>query len=517
MSQTKPIEHKESDVTGRDRMVVNTLVSWASELFIMIIGFVVPRLMDETLGQEMLGIWDFAWTFINFLRLASLGISSSVNRFVSKYRTEKQFDQLNVFVSTVVSIQTVIALLVALSLIPICYFVEKFYAEELGEDLILSQYTIIALGLCVAIEILFDSMRGVITGHHRWDVHNILYAVAAFLGLILMGGVLVSGGNILHVAIAYLVSVISVEFLRLYLGLKIAPYIKRDPRLFSKSEAKELVTFGLKSLLIGFPYAAVVQIVNLTTVNFLGPAALAIYARQFALIRHLSILIHKFTMILAPTASSLQSLNNKQELVDFYLSTIRFNFAMAVPAIAVFVAYGDIVVGLWMGEEYQAWLLMALLASGHLLSHGQDACLRIMQGLNMHGRLSIYIALSLFLTLGATYFVLSFYEWTLLSSATMLIVPITISFGIVSPLYSCLKNGVGIGTYLLGVILTPAFLNLPFVAGLMASRILFQNDYIIEAGLTFIASGILELIIYYRYLLPQSFKAKLMDKLRKHS
>ena len=501
------------DVTGRDRLVKNTIISWASELFIILIGFIMPRLIDETLGQDMLGVWDLAWTFANFLRMASLGVSSSVNRFVAKYRAEERFDKLNIFVSTVVSIQTTIATLLALSLIPIYLAVGYYYAEELGPNLAICQYTIVTLGLCVAIEILFDSMRGVITGHHRWDIHNLLYAIAALWGLILMATTVLVGGNVLHLAMAYLVSVISVELLRLYLGLKIAPYIKRDIRLFNLKEAKELVTFGLKTMLLWFAPAIIIQGVQLVTAGLMGFAALAIYSRQFALIRHLSKLIEKFTVILAPTASSLQTLDNKQELTDFFVATVRFNFAIALPAIAFFVAFGDVLVGLWMGSEYQHWLLMSALSVGHLLVYGQDACIRILQGLNKHGKLALYLIPCAFGSALITYLFLLGDEWTLVSSATLLVVPMTLCFGILSPAFTCLSIGINLFSYLNKTILKPLLLNIPFILILALSRLLFEESKYTPAAIAFVFSGVVELAIYYRYLLPNAVKIRIVERL----
>ena len=55
------------DITGKDRMFWNTIVSWSSHFVLIISGFVMPRLMDQQLGAEQLGSWDFCWAFISYL------------------------------------------------------------------------------------------------------------------------------------------------------------------------------------------------------------------------------------------------------------------------------------------------------------------------------------------------------------------------------------------------------------------------------------------------------------------
>lgn len=508
-------QDKRIDLTGRDRLVRNTIISWASELFIIAIGFIMPRLMHEMLGQSMLGIWDFTWSFVNLLRMAGLGISSSVNRFVAKYRAEQTPEKLDIFISTVASVQLLIAAFIVASLIPIYLFIGSAYANELGDDLKIAQISVIVLGAGIAIEILFDSMRGVITGHHRWDIHNLLYAVSALLGLIFMSSTLLAGGNIVHVAFAYLTSVISIELLRVYLGLRVAPYIKRNFRLFSKSEAKELLKFGAKTVLIAFPQGFIVQSVNLLTASLLGPAALAIYARQFALIRHLSTMVTKFTMILSPTASSLQSLNNHNELAKFFVSTVRFNFAITIPAIAFFSAFGDLMIGIWMGPDYQNWALIVVLSIGHLFVYGQDACIRVMQGMNAHGRLAIYVLIAMSLTAAITYLCLRPFEWSLISSALLLSIPVTVAYGFLTPIYACLTIKVSIKDYICNAICLPLACNLPFGLLLSASRYFYQQNHYLLSIILFGIAGLVESFVYFKYLLPDTVKDKIIIKFRK--
>jgi len=44
------------DRTGQDRMFRNVIASWAGHLVFIIAGFVMPRQIDQTIGQVGLGI-----------------------------------------------------------------------------------------------------------------------------------------------------------------------------------------------------------------------------------------------------------------------------------------------------------------------------------------------------------------------------------------------------------------------------------------------------------------------------
>src|SRR5437660_2502691 len=73
------------DLTGRERLVSNVLFTWAGQMVFFVAGFIMPRMIDHRLGQEVLGVWDFSWSLVSYFRFVELGITSSVNRHVAKY------------------------------------------------------------------------------------------------------------------------------------------------------------------------------------------------------------------------------------------------------------------------------------------------------------------------------------------------------------------------------------------------------------------------------------------------
>ena len=74
------------DLTGRDRLVSNVIFSWAGHFVSIIAEFIMLRMFDRRLGQELLGVWDFAWSLVSYFGLVQAGIGSSVNPYVTRYR-----------------------------------------------------------------------------------------------------------------------------------------------------------------------------------------------------------------------------------------------------------------------------------------------------------------------------------------------------------------------------------------------------------------------------------------------
>ena len=90
----------EEDLTGRSRLVPNVIFNWAAYFVFIVAGFIMPRMIDHRLGREILGIWDFAWSLVGSFKLVQLGIGSSVNRYIAKYRAAKDTDGINLIINS---------------------------------------------------------------------------------------------------------------------------------------------------------------------------------------------------------------------------------------------------------------------------------------------------------------------------------------------------------------------------------------------------------------------------------
>jgi hypothetical protein len=62
--------HK-ADPHGQRRMPINILTSWGALLIQTVSGFIIPRLVDNDIGQSGLGVWDFCWTLVAYFGLVA--------------------------------------------------------------------------------------------------------------------------------------------------------------------------------------------------------------------------------------------------------------------------------------------------------------------------------------------------------------------------------------------------------------------------------------------------------------
>lgn len=473
------------DITGRRQLGRNVLSSWLSYLAFVVFGFIMPRAIDGAVGQAALGVWDLSWTFVSYLSLAMIGIGSSVNRYVARYRASGDVLALCRVTSSVIAIQILIAGCVLLLTVAIAIVVPRLFGEQLGDEAVTARWVVLLLGSALSVQMAFDAYRGILTGCHRWGIYNALnagsYSIAASGMLI----VLASGGGLKEIAAVHLAITVITELVRVRLAKHVCPEINFKLRYINRADIKKVVNFGVHSILLGLPRIITIQTVNIIVVAQLGPGALAVLARPLALVAHISTLVSKFSGVLTPTVSSLQGGGQKDELKTFAITAMRVGWIITVLPLTFLMVLGDRVIDLWMGPGYVNWKVMVILAAGSLLPVSQSALIRILVGLNEHGRVAkIGVGLAaVTLVIGLALATIS--GWDLVVAAFVVVIPLNVGTGLVALVLGCRQFDISFSSYWSTVLKDPFVLLVLSLGVLLAIRVLGPENLVFSlcAGL----------------------------------
>jgi O-antigen/teichoic acid export membrane protein len=133
--------------------------------------------------------------------------------------------------------------------------------------------------------------------------------------------------------------------------------------------------------------------------------------------------------VLTPTAGSLQSQKKMAELHMFALQSARAGWLIALPPLVLMFVLGDLVVDIWMGEDYASWTVCAVLSAGYLLIISQGPLLRVMVGLDAHGRIAKIGALVTGVLLAAGIAIVTTVGWSLTHAAALIALPVGVGLG----------------------------------------------------------------------------------------
>ena len=504
--QEQAVEAAQVDFSGRDRMVRNIVTSWGAHFVFIVSGFVLPRVIDRSLGQEILGIWDFSWSLTSYLSLTQLGIGSSVNRHVAMYRATKDHARLNGAVSSVAWIQVTAALVAFAVTVVVTLLLPSWFSARLGHLTAEAQRVVFLLGLSVVVQIGCDSFAGVMTGCHRWDIHNGLNAGFYGLTVIAMLLALLGGSGLPTLAFITLVTRMMAEGTRIIVSHYVCPELRVRWQYVNRSQMREMLSFGGKNVIGEISMLFLYQTTSLLIVSYLGAGALALYARPRALVHHCSVFVDKFASVLTPTVGSLHAGGKEEELRVFFLRATEAGMYLALPLVLLLAVWGGILLQLWMGTQYANGQLLAVLAIGYLVSMNLSAIWTILRGIGKHGQVAMVRLGSSIIGAGLTFVVLGYFGQGLVVVALASIIPTSLVDGLYAPLYACRQLGVPFRNYAWRTWGRPLLYVAPFAGCLFAIRIFGIEPQPVPVLMSCCVGGAVLGFTYWRWILPDGVR-----------
>ena len=499
------------DLTGRDRMLWNVLASWAGQLVFLLAGFFLPRMIDNHAGQAALGIWDFSWSLVSYFGLANLGVGSSVNRYVAMYRAAYDSHSLKTAVSSILAFQVVAGTVVAGATALVAYGLPFFWGEKLGVEAESTRYVVAFLGASVAVQMFFDVFRGVMTGCHRWDLHNAVNSGYYMLTVIAMVGVLIAGQGLRGLALVYFVGVVLTEITRFLIAFRICPELRIGFQYVQLRKTREMIAFGLKGLMAGIPSLIVLQGASLLIAGNLGPEALAVFSRPLALIRNVELFINKFAWVLTPTAGSLQSRGRVEDIAEITIQSTKTVAYLALPILIFFVFLGDAILNVWMGPHYQPGMVLVILSIGFFLPLLRQSVMCILMGMNFHGRIgfiSLVVTSGLF---GLCVLIVNPKGWTLDAASFVVGISMSVGIGLVVLVLGCLKLKVDLRSFFIQILKGPILCAAPFALSLIFCQKMFAGKPVLEVTAGVFFAGCLLGPLYWHRVIPEIARKRTMD------
>ena len=500
----------QEDPSGRDRITRNLLYSWGGSIVFLVAGFIMPRFIDRHLGQTMLGVWDFGWSIVTYFGLASMGVGSSVNRYVAKYRAEEDAQRLNRSMSSVMLLQMLAAMVIFVLTVLATLMVPLLLRLPNVALVDEARFVVFFLGISIAIKIAFDTYDGVITGCHRWDLHNMINAGGYAVSIICMLTAMSLGGGIRSLAILYFIGTATTEIARLRIAKYVCPELDIRFRNAERAEARIMFEFGGKAFLGSISNRLLYQTNSIIIASYLGAAVLATYSRPMALVLAVGTIVSKFAYMLTPIASHLDAAGNKEDLRKLLIQTTRYSVYMALPPLIFIFILGNPILLLWMGKRYAEGDLMMILALGHLASFAHRPSMNILTGLGAHGKPAmIYLGTAL-ISVVASLFIIGGMDGGVTGAAISISVSLLIADGIVIPVYACRRLDVPVVEFFRASWVKPVLCAIPFVICLLTIRLLVPGKPAVALTAGFVSGCVILTPVYWTWVLPTFQKEQIL-------
>lgn len=434
--------------TGWGNVARNTLINWSGHFLLIISGFILPRIIDSHLGQERLGVWDFGWSATAYLSLINAGIASSVNRYVARYRTQKDWEALNRVASSCAAVFLCTATLAALATAGLVALAQSVLPGSFAAYLPEARWLILFLGIASAIGMYLTVYNGVMTGCQRYDLVTYIESGLHLALMGVMAWLLHMGCGLRAMGAAVLVARIVEAGMKYAASRRACPDLRIAPKYLTRAGVWEVMSFGSKTFLNQASRVTLYQGNSLLIAYFLGPAAVAMHSRAMALVMHANKVLFQFGRVLIPAASSLQAADDDEALRRLVVLGTRYSMLIALPIVLVLTILGAPLMHLWMGEAYASLPLLGILAIGHLAALAQTGAFYALQGMDRHGIPGLATLAATVLSVIASYVALAWFRAGLSSVAISMGVSLTIVNLVVIPVIVARAARMSVGQYM---------------------------------------------------------------------
>lgn len=505
---TEPVA-EQRQAGGGGLLARNTAANWAWYLVVLVSGFIVPRLVDEYQGQRLLGVWDFAWSLVVYVALLAFGITSAVNRYVARHRARGEWEELNQIINTSLLLLLGGGVLGIAAALGLTLAVPWFLQESSPEIVAVARLLVLLLAVKAALQLPAGVFNGVITGFERFDLLNIIRIARDVAVLAGMAAALLMGYGLIALAAILLIGELLGDGAKLCVARRICPELRLSLRLCQRAAARHVLSFGGKTMLQSLAQGGIYQGSSLIVAYFLGPAALAIFARQRSLVMHAMRFTKQYAQVFIPRSSTLQAEGDEVALRQTLILTTRCGLYVALPLLLILLVLGGPILHVWMGAAYQAPYVLAIMVLGHLLYLPQLGVYSVLMGLNLHGVPAKFDLLAAVCSVILGVVLLGFFGGGLISAAVAMTAPLALSGGLAMPLYACRRLHLSPGMYFSEAARAPVLSVLPLTIWLIAVRVALPQEPLRSLLLGGAGGMALTAFVYLVWVVPAPWRMRL--------
>ena len=354
------------------------------------ITFIMSPVIVRALGNYDYGIWEIVFCIVGYMGLLDVGIPTAIIRYTAKYNAENNKEKLEELFSTSLAFMFFIGFLIFLFFLCWIFILPQSFLEG-GDSKQKYIFFLLIIGLQMFFTFpgyVFQSMH---QGFQRYNLINLVTIINSVVGAIIIFVLLNRGGGLLTLAITNAAG-ISLKYIIYWIMLR-SPHFggfRFRIKKISVVRAKELLTFGLRSLIIGISLQISFSTGPLIIGAFLGPVIVTFYVIPSGLVRHACNLIASSTLAFMPVFSDLSAKNDKKTMAKLYLSASRYIVGILFPIIAGIYFLGVPFLSRWMGIEYaeKGRYVIYILTIAYTLAYFNPFSNRFLTGIGRQGVLA---------------------------------------------------------------------------------------------------------------------------------
>jgi len=432
----------EKRTTTAGRLVYNSVFNVAASVSHAVVGFFMIRFLLGRLGEDRYGVWVLiGGTLFRYAPLLSIGLNSSINRYIPVYLAKGDTNGVQRVVNTSLFFFAILACVVAAISLVVYYNVESWF--EIEPELVRTAgILVLIVGLSLVIAMPLQPSTAILSGMQRYDLINIVHLASLFLRTALLILLLLRGYGLVTLAIIYGLSEISVKALHAALSVRLLPSVSLSAAKIDKSLLRDMLAYGTNTFLYATGAVIVYQASNLIIGAFLGTAQISRFFVATIAVFLLSQLVSAFTTAIKPAVSDLDAREDTNTVKEIAFLTQKYSLLMIIPGGFFLVVMGSEFLTICFGDRFEnpaaidaMAVILAIITVAHCARLAQHSNFLVLVGRGQHRIFGALTAVMAILCVSASVVSVTVFDFGLLGIAWSNFVPMVLISGVMLPVY----------------------------------------------------------------------------------
>lgn len=347
------------------------------------IAFVMTPVIVHSLGNRMYGLWVIIATFLGYYGLLDFGLSSAVNRYLSRAVGQDDHAEIRGVISTAFFLFTGIGA-IALCLSVLIAIFAGYFVKNPGE-LGLFRVIILLLGFGVSIGFPGRVFEGLLTSYLRYDLSSYADSTRLLLSNALIYYFLSRGHGLLAMAVINVGSSLLQYCMLFIFARKTFPGFSLARRYFRPNLRRPFFSYSWKTMVAMLADILRFRIDSIVIVAFLNLGLVTYYSVGMKLCDTFSSLIVTIAGTMMPVFSQYESRADWDSLRKAFLSSTKVSTCLSVFVGTSMIFYGKPFMLRWMGPDFiSSYYVMVIICIPSIIALSQHPSIGLLYGISKH-------------------------------------------------------------------------------------------------------------------------------------
>lgn len=433
--------NEQSGTTAR-RLVLNTFFNVAALVSNAVIGFFMIRFLLGRLGEDRYGVWVLiGGTLFRYAPLLSIGLSSSINRYIPVFLAKDDADGIQRVVSTSLFFFAILAIMVVVISLVIYFNVGAWFVIE-PELVRTAGILVLIVGFSLVFAMPLQPSTAILSGLQRYDLINVVLIALFFVRTALLVVLLGRGYGLVTVGIIYGLCEIIARILHSAFTVKLLPAVSLSPAKIDLALFKDMLIYGANTFLYATGAIIVYQASSLIIGVFMGTAEISQFFVATTGVFMLSQLVNAFTAAVKPAVSDLDARDDQERVKEIAFLTQKYSLLLIIPGGFFLVAMGKEFLQIFFSDRFKdpaaieaMAVILAIIAVAHCARLAQHSNFLVLVGRGQHRIFGVLTAVMALLCVSISVVSVKFLRLGLLGIAWSNFLPMVLISGVILPIY----------------------------------------------------------------------------------